>query len=77
MFDLYQQLWHVLSLLMGLRLEVKLVPGKQQAAADALGRNPVWPGTFENSSETGNDSGYEGAYYVASEYRYSRMYKDV
>ena len=31
---------------------------------------------FGNSSEAGNDSGYEEAYYVASEYWDSRIYKD-
>ena len=30
----------------------------------------------ENSSEAGNESGYEEAYYVTSEYRDSRMYED-
>ena len=75
-FDLSQRLWNIRSLLMGQRLEIKWVPGKQQVAADALGRNPVWPGTAENSGEEGEDSGYEDVCYIASEYRESRMYED-
>ena len=29
------------------------------AAVDALGRNPVWPGSAENNEEGKEDSGYE------------------
>ena len=75
-FDLSQRLWNVRSLLIGQRLEVKWIPGKQQVAADALGCNPVWPGTAENSGENTYDSGYEDAYYVFSEYRDSRVFED-
>ena len=49
---------------MDYKIRVSWVPGKQQLAADALGCNPVWPGTAENSVED-IDSGYEDAYIVA------------
>lgn len=75
-FDLSQRLWNVRSLIMDQRLEVRWVPGKQQAAADALGRNPVWPGTAENAEGEDYDSGYEEACYVAREYRESRMFEE-
>ena len=58
------------------RIQVKWVPGKQQLAADALGRNPVWPGTVKNSVEEDLDSGYEDVCYIANEYRKERMFKD-
>ena len=61
---------------MGQKLEVRWVPGKQQATADALGRNQIWPGTAENSGEGGSNSGYKEAYFVASEYRASRVFED-
>ena len=75
-FYLSQRLWNVRSLVMNQRLEVKWVPGKQQAAADALGRNLVWPGAAENAEEIGYDSGYEEALCVASGYRYDRVYEE-
>ena len=50
-FDLSQRLWNVRSRLMDYRIQVSWVPGKQQLAADALGQNPIWPGTVENSGE--------------------------
>ena len=75
-FDLSQRLWNVQSLLMGQRLEVKWIPGKQQDAAGALGPNLVWPGAAENSGEGDGDSSCEEAYYFTSEYRGSRVYED-
>ena len=75
-FNLSQRLLNVRSLLMGQRLEVKWVPGKQQVGADALGHNSVWPGTMENSGVEDKDSGYEDTCYIANEYRESRMYED-
>ena len=50
--------------------------GKQQLAADALGRNPVWPGTIENLMVEDSDSGYEDACFIANEYRQERMFED-
>ena len=41
-FDLSQRLWNVRSQVMDYRIQVAWVPGKQQVAADALGRNPVY-----------------------------------
>ena len=45
-------------------------------AADALGRNQVWPGTAENSEEENEDSGCEDACFIADEYREERMFED-
>ena len=67
-FDLSQRLWNVHSHLMDYRIQVSLEPGKQQPAADALGRNPVWPWTVENSVGEVSDSGYEDACFMANEY---------
>ena len=36
-YDLSQRLWNVRSRMMDYRIQVSLVPGKQQLAADALG----------------------------------------
>ena len=52
------------------------VPGKQQVAADALGQNPVWPGTVEHSWVEDEDSGYEDACFIANECRESRVFDD-
>ena len=60
-FDLLQRLGNVRFHMMDQRMKVKWVPGKEHLAANALGRNPVWPGTVENSVEEGQDSGYEDA----------------
>ena len=51
--ELSQRLWNVWSHLMDQRIQVTWVPGKQQLAAAAFGRNPVWPGKVENSVEEG------------------------
>ena len=75
MYDLSQRLWNVRSHLMDYKIEVCWVPGKQQLAADALGRNPVWPGTTENNEEGYEDSGIEDACFVADEYREERMFE--
>ena len=87
-FDLSQRLWNVRSRLMDYKIEVTWVPGKQQMAADALGRNPVWPGTMENSGEKDGDSGcenseekdgdsgYEDSCFIASGYREERMFEE-
>ena len=55
MFDLSQHLWNVRRRLMDCKLQVCWVPGKQKMAADALGRNLVWPGTAENTEEEDGD----------------------
>ena len=49
--ELSQRFWNIRSRLMDYRIQVCWVPGNQQLAADALGRNPVWPGTAENCEE--------------------------
>ena len=56
-FDLSQHLWNMRSHLMDYRIQVAWVPGKQQVAADALGQNPVWLGTAENSVMEDKDLG--------------------
>ena len=61
---------------MDYKIKVAWVPGKQQIDADALGRNPVWLGTVENSEEKDDDSGYEVACFIANEYREERMFED-
>ena len=76
MFDLSQRLWSVRSRLMDYKIQVCWIPGKQQMAADTLGRNPVWPGTAENSEEEDEDSGCEDACFIAGEYREERMFED-
>ena len=45
-------------------------------AADALGRNPVWRGTAENSEEISDDSGVEDACFIADEYREEHLFED-
>ena len=57
--ELSQRLWNVRSRLMDYRIQVCWVPGKLQQVADALGRNPVWPGSAENNEEGKEDLGYE------------------
>ena len=71
MYELSQRLWNIRSQLMDYKLDVCWVPGKQQMAADALGRNPVWHGTAENNEESDTDSGVEDAFFsfIADEYR--------
>ena len=63
---------------MDYKLDVCWVPGKQQMAADALGRNPVWHGTAENNEESDTDSGVEDAFFsfIADEYREERLFED-
>ena len=61
---------------MDYRIQVVWVPGKLQQAADALGRNPVWPGSAENNEESEEDSGYEEACFIADEYRQERLYEE-
>ena len=73
-FDKCQRLWNVRSRLMDYKIKGAWVPGKQQITPDALGRNPVWPGTAENSEEKDDDSGYEDACFIANEYSEERMF---
>ena len=61
---------------MDYKIQVCWIPGKQQMAANALGRNPVWPGTAQNSEEEDEDSGCEDACFVADEYREERVFED-
>ena len=75
MGDLSQRLWNVRSRLMDYKIEVCWVPGKQQMAADALGRNPVWHGTAENNQE-GEDSGYEEARFIADDYKQEHVFEE-
>ena len=74
--ELSQRLWNVWSHLMDQRIQVTWMLGKQQLASAALRRNPVWPGTVENSVEEGLDSWYAGACYIANEYRREHMFED-
>ena len=76
MFDLSHRLWNVRSRLMDYKIQVCCLPGKQQMAADALERNPVWPGTADNTEEGDEDSGCEDACFVADEYREERLFED-
>ena len=75
MGDLSQHLWNVRSRLMDYKIEVCWVPGKQQMAADALGRNPVWHGTAENNQE-GEDLGYKEACYIADDYKQEHVFEE-
>ena len=76
MGDLSQRLWNVRSRLMDYKIEVCWVPGKQQMAAGALGRNPVWHGTAENNQEREEDSGYQVACFIADNYRQERVFEE-
>ena len=64
------------SHLMDYKIQFCWVPGKQKMAADALGRNPIWPGTAENTEEEDGDSGCEDACFIADEYMEERVFED-
>ena len=76
MFDLSQRRWNVRSRLMDYKIQVCWIPGKQQMAADTLGRNQVWPGTADNSEGEDKDSGCEDACFIADEYKEECLFDD-